>query len=454
MPLTQIPCPNCKQPAQANVEQLFDVTADPAAKQRLLGGGSNIIQCPNCGFQGQIATPIVYHDTDKELLLTYFPSEMGMPINEQEKMVGPLIKKITDNLPMEKRKGYLLNPQSHLTYQSLLERILNADGITPEMIKAQQDRINLMQKLTQASGPDVRAEIIKQNTTLIDEQFFAIFNRLLESAIAAGQQQTAEQMAEIQKELMEQTEFGQKLQASVEEIEAAAQSLKDIGNDLTREKLLELLIEAPTKERRRAIVSMTRPGLDYTFFQNLSEQIDKAADKEKENLERLREELLKYVDQIDHQLEEHYQTIQQFIETLISQKDIKKATQDNLQGFSQETIEVLNSMLHQASENKDEERLARLKQIVLVLQEAMQPPEEVALIEQFLDAPDEAAMEKMVEEQADKINQSFMEILGRLVTQIESQKQPEEAAEEDKATAERLQVLYKAALTISMKKNI
>ncbi|MBN1304458.1 MAG: hypothetical protein JXA13_08480, partial [Anaerolineales bacterium] len=271
MPLTQIPCPNCKQPAQANVEQLFDVTADPAAKQRLLGGGSNIIQCPNCGFQGQIATPIVYHDTDKELLLTYFPSEMGMPINEQEKMVGPLIKKITDNLPMEKRKGYLLNPQSHLTYQSLLERILNADGITPEMIKAQQDRINLMQKLTQASGPDVRAEIIKQNTTLIDEQFFAIFNRLLESAIAAGQQQTAEQMAEIQKELMEQTEFGQKLQASVEEIEAAAQSLKDIGNDLTREKLLELLIEAPTKERRRAIVSMTRPGLDYTFFQNLSE---------------------------------------------------------------------------------------------------------------------------------------------------------------------------------------
>ncbi|MBN1305006.1 MAG: hypothetical protein JXA13_11280, partial [Anaerolineales bacterium] len=180
----------------------------------------------------------------------------------------------------------------------------------------------------------------------------------------------------------------------------------------------------------------------------------KAADKEKENLERLREELLKYVDQIDHQLEEHYQTIQQFIETLISQKDIKKATQDNLQGFSQETIEVLNSMLHQASENKDEERLARLKQIVLVLQEAMQPPEEVALIEQFLDAPDEAAMEKMVEEQADKINQSFMEILGRLVTQIESQKQPEEAAEEDKATAERLQVLYKAALTISMKKNI
>ncbi|HRJ75756.1 MAG TPA: CpXC domain-containing protein, partial [Anaerolineales bacterium] len=105
MPQTQIACPRCKQLIPANVEQLFDVTADPQAKQRLLSGQSNFARCPHCGYQGRLATPVVYHDNDKELLLTFFPSELMLPVNEQEKIIGPLIKKVTDNLPPEKRKG-------------------------------------------------------------------------------------------------------------------------------------------------------------------------------------------------------------------------------------------------------------------------------------------------------------------------------------------------------------
>src|SRR5512137_884882 len=144
---TQISCPRCRQPVVAQIEQLFDVTSDPGAKQRLLGGVSNYAVCRNCGYSGPLATPIVYHDNDKELLLTYFPSELGMPVNDQEKLIGPLITQVTNRLPAEKRKGYLLRPQSFLTYQSLLERILNADGITTEMIQAQQKRISIVERL-------------------------------------------------------------------------------------------------------------------------------------------------------------------------------------------------------------------------------------------------------------------------------------------------------------------
>ena len=53
-PLT---CPNCRQPILADVEQLFDVGVDPSAKQRFLSGAVNIVQCPNCGYQGSLATP-------------------------------------------------------------------------------------------------------------------------------------------------------------------------------------------------------------------------------------------------------------------------------------------------------------------------------------------------------------------------------------------------------------
>src|SRR5512137_1878728 len=108
MPQTQIVCPRCRQMIPAMIEQLFDVTADPQSKQRLLGGVSNRARCPACGYEGNLATPVVYHDADKELLFTYFPAELGMPVNEQEKLIGPLISQVTNRLPAEKRKAYLL----------------------------------------------------------------------------------------------------------------------------------------------------------------------------------------------------------------------------------------------------------------------------------------------------------------------------------------------------------
>ena len=82
---TQVSCPNCRQPVIAQVEQLFDLYEDPGSKQRLLSGGSNFIRCPHCGFQGELATPIVYHDPEKELLLTYMPTSLAMPQAEQER---------------------------------------------------------------------------------------------------------------------------------------------------------------------------------------------------------------------------------------------------------------------------------------------------------------------------------------------------------------------------------
>jgi hypothetical protein len=84
MAKTQTSCPRCRQPVIADVEQIFDTYTDPTAKQKLLGNIVNVIHCSSCGFQGMLATPIIYHDPEKELLLTYFPPEMNVPVTEQE----------------------------------------------------------------------------------------------------------------------------------------------------------------------------------------------------------------------------------------------------------------------------------------------------------------------------------------------------------------------------------
>lgn len=451
MPQTQIACPNCRQMIAANIEPLFDVTQDPQAKQRLLGGVSNTARCPHCGYQGRLATPIVYHDNEKELLLTFFPPELGMPLNEQEKIIGPLIKKITDSLAPEKRKGYLLNPVANLTYESMLKTILGKDGITPEMLKEQQDRVAVIERLLQATSSDVRSEIIKQNPRLFDEQFFALFSRLAQSAAAGGQEPVARAMVELQKLLLEETEFGRGLKESVGELEAATKSLQEAGKGFTREKLLNIVLESPSDARLRAYVSLARGGMDYQFFQLLTEKIDKASGGEKAKLEALRAKLLDFTDEMDKQLEARYKKAQEFVKAILAQSDVVKAVHDNLDGFSQDTVDIVNQMLRQASEKNDYERMGKLQKMVEVLREASTPPE-VEFIEQLLDAPDHASLEQMLEANKDMINDQFMQALIGLVAQVDEASA--QGNPEAKALGEKLSNVYKTSLKFSMKKNM
>lgn len=451
MPQTQIACPRCRQMISANIEQLFDVTQDPQAKQRLLAGISNTARCPHCGYQGRLATPIVYHDNEKELLLTYFPPELSMPLNEQEKLIGPLINQVTDRLPPEKRKGYLLNPTPNLTYESMIQTILGKDGITPEMLKEQQERVALIERLLQASSNDVRSEIIKQNIKLFDEQFFALFSRLAQSAAASGQEPVARSMVDLQKQLLEETDFGRGLKESVGELEAAQKSLQEAGQGLTREKLLELVLAAPNDARLQAYISLARGGMDYQFFQLLTEKIEKASGEEKAKLESIREKLLDFTNELDKQLEARYKQAQEFVESLLKQSDVEKAVHDNLDRFTQDTVDIVNQMLRQASEKNDYERMGKLQKMVEVLRQVSTPPE-VAFIEQLLDFPDEASLEKMLDDNQALINDQFMEALIGLVAQVDAA--AGQGNTEAKALAEKLSTIYKTALKYSMKKNI
>ena len=451
MPQTQIACPRCRQMISANIEQLFDVTQDPQSKQRLLGGASNTARCPHCGYQGRLATPIVYHDNDKELLLTYFPPELSVPLNEQEKIIGPLIKQVMDRLPSEKRKGYLLNPTPNLTYESMVQVILGKDGITPEMLKEQQERVSLIERLMQVTSNDVRSELIKQNSHLFDEQFFALFSRLAQSAAASGQEPVARAMVDIQKQLLEETEFGRGLKASVGELETAQKSLQELGQGLTREKLLDLVIASPNDARLQAYVSLARAGMDYQFFQLLTERIEKSSGEDKTKFESIREKLLEFTNDLDKQLEARYKQAQEFIESLLKQDDVVKAVHDNLDSFTQDAVDIVNQMLRQASEKNDYERMSKLQKMMEVLRQVSTPPE-VGFVEQLLDAPDETSLEKMLEDNQALVNDQFMEALIGLVAQVDAA--AGQGNTEAKALGEKLNNIYKTALKYSMKKNM
>ncbi len=442
MPKTRINCPNCRQPIVADIEQLFDVGEDPSAKQRLLSGTTNVVRCPHCGFQGNLATPLVYHDPDKELLLTFFPPEVNLPRDEQERLIGASINQVVNRLPQEKRKGYLLRPQAMLTLQGMIERILEADGITHEMIQAQQAKFNLLQRLLSAS-PESRPEIARNEDSLIDAEFFTLLSRLLDASMAAGDRKSAQALADLQKAILPETSFGRQIQEQSKEVEAAIASLQDAGDDLTRDKLLDLVIKAPNDTRLSALVSLARPGMDYTFFQMLSERVDRARGDGRARLIEIRERLLDLTRQVDQQLEARLLQSRQLLNKILEAEDISQATAQSLPAVDDFFLQELNAAQEAARKQGDLEKIGKLQKVEQVIQEATAAPPEVAFIEELADAPDDATRQKLMDANQDKITPELLDALANIVAQVESSNQEPELA----AT---LKAIHRQALRYSM----
>jgi hypothetical protein len=446
MAKTRVNCPNCRQPIVADIDQLFDVAKDPSAKQRLLSGSFNMVKCPNCGYQGGLATPIVYHDPQKELLLTYFPPELNVPRNEQEKLLGGLINQVVNGLTLEQRKGYLLRPQENLTVQSLVERVLEADGITKEVLQAQQQRLNLLQRLLTITDENALAEVIKQEDKLIDRDFFNIMNRLIEAAMMGGDQQGAQSLVEMQKKLIPLTTVGRQVDEQNKEVEAAVRSLEAAGKDLTREKLLDIIQKAPNDIQLSVIASLTRSGLDYQFFQVLSDHIDRARGSGRERLIELREKLLKLTSEIDKQMALRATEARKLLDKILQSPNITEATQQNLTVVDDLFVQVLDDVMEETRKAGDLAKLEKLQSVVNVLKQASTPPPELALIEELLGIEDDPGRRAWLEVHRKELTPEFMETMTALLAQAQNG--------EDEELLSHLQSAYRAVLRFSMETNL
>ena len=428
MPKTQIPCPRCGQPVMADVRQVFDLAEDPQAKQTLLSGMFNVIQCPFCGYQGQAEAPIVYHDPDKELLLTYFPPTLGQSRDDQERALGTLLNQIINRLPAEKRKAYLLQPQTMLTLQGLVERVLEADGITKEMLKAQEDRVRLIERLLQASGDDVRKTILEQEKALLDADFFLLLERLIEAAAMGGDQRSAEALLAIHQLAVENSEYGQQLKAQSEAIKAVEDTLRRLGTHPSLEDVVDAFIQAADDDwQLQALVGTLRPVMDYAFFQRLSERIDAASGEEKERLERLRERLLEIGQQVDEVLEKEMEARRQALEQVLQADDVEKALREAAPYVDEVFLGLLEAALQEARQKGDLERGAKINRVLETLDKLLAPPPEVALIQKLLEAPDEQARQKLLEENRELVNDVLLQQMAALVGQLQQQGAPPEA---------------------------
>ena len=125
-------CPACGTRFQTPVEQILDVRVDPDVRNRMLGGGVNVAVCPSCGTGGSLNLPFVYHDPEKEVALLYLPVEVGNGEIERQQAAGRLTRQLMDGLPQEERKGYLFQPETFLTIENVVKRVLELEGVTED----------------------------------------------------------------------------------------------------------------------------------------------------------------------------------------------------------------------------------------------------------------------------------------------------------------------------------
>jgi hypothetical protein len=447
MAKVQMSCPRCRQPLIADVEQLFDVDFDPESKQRLLSGQSNVAACQSCGYQGPVSVPVVYHDSSKKLLLTYFPPELGLPVHEQERLVGPYITQVMNRLPVEKRGAYLLQPKNMFQFQTMIETILEGDGITRDMIEASQKRLNLLQRLLSLSSADSRTEVIQQEGALMDQGFFQMLGRLIEASMASGDQQSARALAGLQQEIMPQTEFGQQMQEQMNTVQTAVRELQEAGQaGLTREILLDIIIKYGENDNVVAnLTRLTRQGMDYEFFTLLSGRITNATPDEAAKLTELRRKLLEFTKEMDLQMEAHVKQTRALLEELLKAPNLEEAVTEILPNLDEFFGEVLQSELQAARQKGDLQRSAKIQQIVEIIQKASTPPG-AELVEALLSTQDPEEQRRLLNEHFEEITPDFLQMLNSLAAQMEAENQPE--------FQHQVQEIYRLALRISMQANL
>jgi len=451
MPKYQTQCPNCGQPLVADVTQVVDVGEKPQQKEKLLSGSLNIVQCQQCGFQGQLPVPLVYHDPHEEMLLTFTPPDMNLSMEEREQKLAPLLKKVTENLPPEERKGYLFQPQTMMTMDSLVKNVLKAEGVTDEMIEEQQEKMNLLERLLTLSG-EQQVDLIREKEDLIDREFFGIFSQIAQRLIASQNESVMEKIQSLQENLLNETEVGKTIRKESEEIEQARLSLEQAGQNLTRGKLLDMIEQAPNEERVRAYASLARPAMDYQFFQMFTDRIENAGGEQRQKLVKRRNLLLKLTKEIDEQVDQRLSAARDRIDDILASEDITQAVMDNLSYVDEFFIQALSAEIESAQQEGNEDRAGRLQKLLQVIEE-ISTPAEFKLIDEFLEvADDEAALEKKIKEKSGELTDDFMNNLTAILNQVE-QRLTDLSGEEKERQEEimqRLKRVHQNALQHSM----
>jgi hypothetical protein len=411
----QITCPSCKTKYTAQVQSIVDVGENPQLKAALLRGQLNVVVCPSCHISGMVSAPLLYHDPQKELLLLFIPPELNIPLAERERLTGSLVNALMTAIPAEQRKGYFLNPRTALTMQGLLDEILKADGVTPEMLEKQRARSRLLQDLLRAMDDEAQLQaLVDQHKADIDYQFFLTLAATAENSAMAGQQQVMEKLLKLRDTLLART---------------SVVLPEPLPLDTPPGQVLDRVLALKEHEGRWAFAMYNRPLLDYAFFQELTSRIEKATPAEVDALRMLRTELLEMTEQLDKEAQAVQEAKIKLLQDVLASPDPAQTLRDRQQEIDSLFLAILGSALRNAQRGGKAEEVQQLQKVSEITTQILQDslPPELRLVNNLLSADYPEGTRKMLEERRQEWDAEFLEILTALASDVEEQGRPEAA---------------------------
>ena len=417
---TQINCPACGTQFVGDVHQIIDVGQEPELKEMLLSGYLNVVQCPSCSSVTQVGTPLLYHDPEHELFLVYVPMEMSLAHEDREKLIGQMVRQTMDRLPAEQRRGYMLQPETILSMQTLMEMVLETEGITPEMMARQRSQAELLQELLSADKETVD-RLIQDREDEFDDMFFAMLRALIDSAQSAGQEDQVLILINLQARLFRETDFGQGLERQQQAIHAISREAKQAGG-LSPKLLLQHVLANRSDERIvDALVMGGQQAFNYDFFMLLSEKIEKRKKSgiSTDELEALREHLLNLQQQMEKHSREVMAEAQRTLTKMLAAEDKRAEVRANAGQLDDVFMLVMSTNMAQAQEQGDAARIDALQEIqnAIVQEMEQQAPPEVRLVNQLLRAGDDEGIRQVLDKNPDMVKPELLEMLGAISEQ-------------------------------------
>ncbi len=422
---TTLACPRCGHRFPAIVEQILDVGRDPQVKARFLSGRVNMVACPNCGHTLGVGTPLLYHDPSKELLIVYVPMELNISPSERENIIGDLTRRLTNSIPPEQRRAYLLQPKQALTLPGMVDMILDADGITREMREAQREKVRVMELFLQVH-PENWPKVAQEQAKHLDREFLEMLLTMADNSAATGHPEMADGLIALYDFLLQNTPAGQAIVKEVREqeqkVREVAERLQRIGSKLTRQDFMAMVLEyADDLDRLQALVGLMRPAFDYTFFQELSGRIESANGDQRERLTQLRERLLELTSAVDQQTQAVLQRATDTLRVIVNSEDIDAAIRPRLELIDDTFLAVLQANIQAAEDAGDERTRERLElvleRVLAALREAAPPP--LRLINDVLSAESEDEARRLIAEGAPPLGPDFLALMDAIALDLE-----------------------------------
>ncbi len=449
--MVSVNCPSCKRAYNAPVTGVIDANRTPQLKSLLLQGRLNVSTCPHCGLSGMMSVPLVYHDAEKEFLFCLIPQELQVNESERQRIIGEMSRAIMNTLPPEQRKGYLLNPRIFLTVQTMVEAVLEGDGITKDMLQAQEEKLQLMHRMAQATGDSLAlTNMMIENQAQIDQEFLVLLSTSIQAAQQQGETESVERFNALWAKLLEQTPAGQEIAAWQKELERI---LQGVNENITQEQLLNKVISIKKESEDDILgilISIARSLIDYRFFQLMTERIEQAEQAGDtafvDKVTRRRAKILNLIQQLDAQVRETMANRAALLQEMLQSRDPKSVIRAHLGELDNAFMSVLGLNIEQAAQQGETEAQNRLKQIGTFVTDVLteNAPPEIRFVQQLLQADYPEQTRQMLQANPARVTAQFIQTL-KLLAQDFGDRQQAEIGEKLEQIAAQAQLVAGAA---------